>query len=130
MPRKKITASGLIFDSALQLLDDMFDYTIERHTEAVDAEQVYLVIQAKLAGMRRNLRGLLKKRWFKGSEREKCLARARELRQAELAMSYLVQTNRAAAALHNVFLANAGELPGMPELMGHFKIKIEAKRKK
>ena len=130
MPRKKTTASSLIFDSALQVLDDMFDYAIERHSEAVDAEQVYLAISAKLAGMRRNLRGLLKKSWFKGPEREKCLARARELRQAELTMRHLVHTSRLTAALHQLFLQNANKLPGMPELMGHFKISNAVRRKK
>ncbi|MCX5791846.1 MAG: hypothetical protein NTY45_06445 [Elusimicrobia bacterium] len=130
MRRKKLTASNLVFESAVEVMSDVFDFTIERHAGDQAAEEIYSKMRAALADARRNLRGLLKKPWFKGPERERCLARARELRGAELMLGYTVKAARAAAETNEFFLENAASLPGMPELMGRFKIKISGGRKK
>ncbi|MDO8806289.1 MAG: hypothetical protein Q7R35_17875 [Elusimicrobiota bacterium] len=130
MAKKKTTASGMIFESAVHVMSDVIDFSIEQHAEAVDAVKVYLVMRETMAEMRRNLRGLLKKGWFKGPEREKCLERARELREAELTLGCLVKISQASAEMHSAFLDNAGDFPGMPELMSHFKVKAVGKRKK
>lgn len=130
MPRKKTTASGMIFESAVHVMSDVIDFSIEEHADAVRAMHTYIKMRETIAGMRRNLRGLLKNSWFKGPEREKCLERARELREAELTISCLVKISEAAVDLHSTFLDNAGDFPGMAEIMSHFKIKMISRRKK
>jgi len=123
MPREKITASGIVFDNAIEVIGDMFDFTIERHAEDIAAQAVYTKMREIVAEMRRNLRRLLKKSWFKGPERQRCLRRARELREAELALGYLIKASSVSTEMNAYFLDNVKNQSSMTELMSHFKIK-------
>jgi hypothetical protein len=125
MRKGKFTASGLVFDSAVAVMDDVLDFTIERFGEHQAAVAVYGKMRECLAEARRNLRGLLKKGWFKGRERERCLARARELRQAELLLGDLMKSSQLAADIDGAFLQNVGRFEGVKELMSGFKIVIK-----
>lgn len=130
MPKKKTTASGLLFENAVEVMRDMFDFTVDRHNEDVDAMEVYINMREAVAKIRRSLRALLKKRWFKGPERERCLSRARELREAELAFGYLIRANKVTMQMNAAFLENAKDFEGMSELMSHFNIKpVDGKKK-
>jgi hypothetical protein len=125
MRKGKFTASGLVFDSAVAVMDDVLDFTIERFGEHQAAVAIYSKMRDCLAQARRNLRGLLKKGWFKGRERERCLARARELRQAELLLGDLMKSSQLAADIDGAFLQNVGRFEGVKELMSGFKIVIK-----
>ena len=128
MRKEKTTASGLIFESALQVMDDVLDFTIQRHSEHQAAVAIYGKMRECLAQGRRNLRGLLKKGWFKGKERERCLARARELRQAELLLRDLGKASQLSADLDVSFLENVGDFDGLKEIMSRFRITIKQQK--
>lgn len=128
MRKEKTTASGLIFESALQVMDDVLDFTIQRHSEHQAAVEIYTRMRAAMAGARRNLRGLLKKGWLKGKERERCLARARELRQAELLLRDLGKASQLSADMDGAFLENVSGFDGLKEIMSRFRITIKQKK--
>jgi hypothetical protein len=125
--RKKFTASGVVFESAVNVMDDVLDFTIDRHADDMAAVAIYTKMQACIAGARRNLRELLKKSWFKGKERDKCLARARELREAEKVIGCMIKTSQIAAENNELFLDNIKNFAGIEELMSRFKISYKGK---
>ena len=129
MHRDKTTASGIIFESAVQVMDDVIDFTIHRHKDDQVAMEIYAKMQAAMAESRRNLRRVLKRGWIKGKERAKCLARARELREAEQIIGYLIKTSRCSADLNSTVLGNLKQIPSMKELMSRFSIRVKGKRK-
>lgn len=125
--RKKFTASGVIFESAVEVMSDVLDFTIDRHTDDMAAVAVYGKMRECVAEARRNLRALLKKGWFKGKEREKCLERARELRQAELLIGCMITVSKENAKTNEILLDNIKNVAGVEELMSRFKITYKGK---
>jgi uncharacterized protein YktB (UPF0637 family) len=124
---KKFTASGVVFESAVNVMDDVIDFTIDRHTDDMAAVAIYGKMRDCMAESRRHLRALLKKGWFKGKERDKCLARARELREAELLIGCMITVSKENAKTNELMLDNIKNVAGMEELMSRFKISYKGK---
>lgn len=129
MSRERTTASGLLFENGIQIMDDLLDFTIERHADDIAAAEVYAGMRERMAQTRRHLRGALKKSWLKGRDRQRCLARARELREAELFIGLMVKAAEAAAEVNATVLENVKHLPGMKELLSGFTISVKGKRR-